>query len=665
MWSRSRGFSVCILSTIREARVPALGANQENVMQKSIFFSSAAFIALTAAAFAVTPETVVVTATRTPQPLEVTGTSMSVITADDLKTQQIDLATDALSETPGLAVVRNGGVGQSADVLLRGSEAGQTLVLVDGVRINDPSATSGFALLGDVLVNGIDRIEVLRGPQSTLYGSDAIGGVVNILTTRGGDTPFALRAQAEGGSFDTYRFNLAANGTAGPVDYGAAANYYGSNSVSAADTRNGNTEADGYHNLGMTGNVRWHATHAGSLDARVYYTLSRDSFDGYPPPNYTFQDTHEFGRNSLLAFYGGANVSLLDGRLTNRLAITRSDSDRRTFDPTMTPEENFFARGGATRLEYQGVFELNGANEVTFGAENENTTLLTQSAFDLAPTYGSDRITGYYGQWQTRPFETLTLTGGVRYDDDREFGGHTSVKLAAAWQVFSATTLRANYGDGFKAPSLYELFSQYSNPVAALRPETAKGWEAGIDQGLWDGRLRASLTYFERRTKNQIDFFSCSGVTSTACTLRAAQGGFYFNVDRSRATGIEAQIAAKLIDNLSASVNYTNLTDIDLATGLQLARRPHSSANGTLTWQPIDDVTLGLAVSYIGSRFDNAGHFTPLSDATRFNVFGSYKIIDGIEVFGRVENLTDDRAEPVAGYGAPGRAVYAGVRTSL
>ena len=592
---------------------------------------------------------------------------MSVVTTDDIDTQQIDIVSDALARTPGLTVVRNGGPGQPTNVLIRGAEAGQTLVLVDGVRINDPSSTTGYAILGDVLANGIDRIEVLRGPQSTLYGSDAIGGVVNILTKRGAGEPLVLRTQAEGGSFDTYRFNVAANGTSGTVEYGAAANYYGSNGISAADARNGNREADGYNNLGATGNVRWNAADNVSLDARVYCTRVRDSFDGFPPPTFIFQDTHEYGNDELLAAYSGANVSLLDGRFSNRFAVMHSDGDRKTFDPTMTPVEDFFANGGATRFEYQGVFEMNSANEATFGVESEIATLSTHSVFDpsLSPTKGNDRINGYYAQWQTRPLDTLTLTGGVRYDDDRAFGGHTSVKIAGAWQVLAATTLRANYGDGFKAPSLYELFSQYSNPVEILRPETAEGWEAGIDQGLWNGRLRAALTYFERRTNNQIDFFSCFGVASTACTLRAAQGGYYFNVGRSRATGVEADISIKLNDALSVSANYTNLADVDLATGLQLARRPQNAANAVVTWLPDPDLTLGFSLGYVGKRFDDAGHFTSLDAATDANLFGSVKLNQYIELFGRIENLFDDRAEPVAGYGAPGRAFYAGVRTSL
>jgi vitamin B12 transporter len=628
-------------------------------MRKVFFLSTVSLLAFASAAAA--PETIVVTATRSPQPLEVTGTSMSVITANDIAEQQIDFVSDVLQQTTSLTAVRNGGPGQNAQVLLRGAEAGQTLVLVDGVRINDPSATTGFALLGDVLANGIDRVEVLRGPQSTLYGSDAIGGVVNIITARGGET--ALHAEVEGGSFDTLRLNAAANGTYQAFEFGAAANFYTTNSISAADSRNGNLEADGYHHFGATGNVRWNIDDTVSVDGRVYYTKARDSFDGYAPPTYSFADTHQWGTNELLAAYGGINASLFDGRLTNRLAVTHSDSDRRTFDPTLTPAEDFYGKGGATRLEYQGVFQLNPANQITFGAEDERTTLTTQSIYDAGPIRGSDRIDGIYGQWQSGIVEGVTLTGGVRYDHDREFGDHTSFKLAAAWQATDTTTLRANIGDGFKAPSLYQLFSPYSNPVGSLKAETATGWEAGIDQEL--GTWRASLTYFERRTANQIDFFSCFGVTSPACDARAMQGGYYFNVNRSRARGVEAEVAGNITETLKVSVNYTNLTDADLLTGLQLARRPHDSANGIVTWQALDVLSVGAGVAYVGSRFDDAFHFTRLNETVHIKLFAAYALGDEVELFGRVENLGDNRAEPVAGYGAPGRAFYAGIRAKL
>ncbi|MGH8231861.1 MAG: TonB-dependent receptor plug domain-containing protein, partial [Steroidobacteraceae bacterium] len=544
----------------------------------------------TAAGAAADLQQVVVGATRTAQPLDRTGSSISVITAADLDQRQVVAVTDILAQIPGLTVSRNGGQDQSTSLYMRGAEPGESLVLIDGIRINDPSAPDGSALLGDLLNNNIERIEVLRGPQSTLYGSDAIGGVINILTQRGGTTPFAARLQAQGGSFDSYEYNAAANGTDGALEYGGAVNYYDTGGISAADERNGNHEPDGYLNLGATANLRLHVGQILSVDLRGFYLHSRTEIDGYPPPTYSFQDDPEFGQNYLRAGYAGLNASLFDGRLSQRVAVVASAAERRffgQFDPVtfaFTPAENFYASGNSTRLEYQGVLEAGAANELSIGAEHELTTLTTDSLPDpaKAPIRGRDHVTGYYGEWQSTLARVLTLTGGVRYDDDYEFGGHTTLKVAAAWQLFDGgTILRANYGGGFKAPTLYQLFSPYSNPSSSLKAETSDGWEAGADQLLLDRRLRASLTYFRRHEQNEIDFNDCFAAGDPNCALRPF--GYYYNVGRARASGYEAELVAKLDRALNAWVNYTNLRAIDVTTGLELARRPHISANVGLT----------------------------------------------------------------------------------
>ncbi len=608
-------------------------------------------------------ETVVVTATRTPQPLEVTGSSMSVITADDLATQQTVVVTDILSQTPGLTVVRNGGPGQTTTVSIRGAEAGQTLALIDGVRINDPSSVDDQAILGDLMVNNIDRIEVLRGPQSTLYGSDAIGGVVNVLTRRGGDVPFAVTASAEGGSFDTWHLNAGANGTVSGLEYGAAVNFLDTGGISAADANNGNSEADGTRNFGATMNTRYHINDDLSVDLRGYYTQSHTEIDGFPPPNFSFQDDAEFGTASLVAGYAGVNLALMGGRFQNRLAFIASESDRKFFGEfdfftnAYSPDENFFARGDATRIEYQGIFDIDKDTQLTFGAETQRVGLSTQSLqFDPGPTTGSRRTTGYYAQVQSTVFDQLTLTGGVRLEDDDEFGTHTSVKLAGAWNIPGYdTTLRANYGDGFKAPTLYQLFSQYKNPFHDLKPETANGWEVGVDHFFLGGQARASLTYFKRRTHNQIDFLPTSTFPF----------GYYENLDRTRASGLEAEVEMRLSEALSVSADFTNMATKDLVTGLDLARRPDNSASATVTWLATKDLTLGGTLVFVGPRFDDRGNFTRLANNTTVNLFGSYALIDKTELFARVENLLCQDNEPVFGYGRPGTAAYAGIRTAF
>jgi vitamin B12 transporter len=649
-------------------------------IRSRLFLSAAltAFAASVAPAFADDSiDTVVVTATRTAQPLARTGESVSVLDSSTLRTLQTVSVTDALALTPGVVVNQSGGLGQPTTVSIRGAETGQTLVLIDGVRINDPSGTDGGAILGDLLANNIDRIEVLRGPQSTLYGSDAIGGVIDIFSKRGGDTPFALNASAEGGSFDTYHLNAAANGTADIVDYGVAANYIHSNSISAADKRNGNPETDGYGNLGLTENVRVHLTDNVSLDVRSYYTDARADFDdnsSFTPP-YPVADSAAYNTDRFAMGYAGVNVDLFGGMFHNRFAVMHTDSNREFFDSAFDIiHKNDTDKGRATRFEYQGIVDLAPETQITFGAETERTTFVSDF-FDSIPAYesfakGSRTISGYYAQGQSTFFDALTLTGGVRYDDDSQFGHHTSVKVSGAYDFHEGTVLHANYGDGFKAPSLYQLFSAYGNK--ALRPETARGWEAGVDQALLDGRLRGTLTYFERRTNDLIDFASCFVATPPPqCSLPviAVAGGFYDNIGRARTDGIEAELAANITDTLTASFNYTNLDARDLDAHDTLPREPRNRASAIVTWTPLQRWSLGGSVSYTGHEIDQYDTSTAPPTAyengghTLVGLFSEYKF-DQWSVYARIDNLFDQHYEPLLGYGAPGRAVYAGIRVN-
>jgi vitamin B12 transporter len=650
-------------------------SNQEAVMRAYSFLLLALFILGAAGAGpgkADDAEIIVVTATRTPEPISRTGESISVVTADQLAQQQILSVGDALEETPGVIVTRNGGIGQNATVSIRGAEVGQSLILIDGVRINDESSVDDEGLLGDLLVNNIARIEILRGPQSTLYGSDAIGGVVNIITQRGGDSPFALHASAQAGSFDTYQMNAAANGTTGSVDYGSAVNFFHTNGISAADSRNGNPETDGYTNLGLTENVRVKLSDTLSLDLRSYYTNARDDFDDnflFVPP-FTVADSQAYGRNTLLAGYAGLNLDLLGGMFHNRLAIMASDSNRAFYDSafdTIHKNESF---GGRTeRLEYQGTFDFSPDDQLTFGAEYQQIESDEKDFSSFAPeavTKGHSHIASGYAQYLKTFFDQLTLSGGIRYDDDREFGSHLSVKAAAAWSLNGdATVLHANYGNGFKAPTLYEQFSQYSNPLHALAPETAQGWEAGATQKLFGERAQAQLTYFDRHTDDQIDFFvpDCS-ITPLPPICLIRPFGYYDNIKRTHAHGFEFEASSHITDELSLTASATDMIASDLATHLDLARRPHWTASAAANWTH-EDWSAGASLVYVGRRFDSAGEFNPLGAYTLFNLYGSHRLTDSLELFGRIENLFDARYEPVFGYGAPGRAAYGGIRATL
>ncbi|HXC55827.1 MAG TPA: TonB-dependent receptor [Rhizomicrobium sp.] len=644
-------------------------------MQRSFLLSTAALAAclLARTASADTMETVVVSATRTEQPQDRTGASLTVLDASALQTQQTVVLTDILKEVPSLVVNRTGGIGQTTTVSLRGAEQGQTVTLIDGVRINDPSDVSEGAVYGDVLANNISRVEILRGPQSTLYGSDAIGGVVDIITRRGGDSPFALDASAEGGSFGTFHANVAANGTDGSVEYGTGVNYFTNTGISMADRRNGNTENDGYTNYGATANVRVHISDTVSADLRGYYTHGHADFDDNfgGPPLFAVADSGANNSDELKAGYLGLNADFFGGKFQSRIAIIATSSGRQYFDSAFdTIHLNFDDYGDAVRFEYQGIVDLDPDTQVTFGAETQESSFRGDSFSSFAPpdvTVGQDRISGYYLQGQATLFAQLTLTGGVRLDDDDEFGTHTSYKLNAAWNIPGwDATLRGNIGNGFKAPSLFQLFSANSNPIARLKPETATGWEIGFDKQFWDDRLKASLTYFQRHTSNQIDFQNCFAPgDAPGCPQRLAAFGYYVNLDRTRATGVEAELAAKLSETLNLSLNYTNMSATNVVTHLDLARRPQNLASAVVTWTPWSGTSLGLSATYEGKRFNDNANLTPLTSNTQVNLFGAYDLTERWQLFGRIDNVFNDRTEEVTGYGVPGIGTFAGIRATL
>jgi vitamin B12 transporter len=200
--------------------------------------------------------------------------------------------------------------------------------------------------------------------------------------------------------------------------------------------------------------------------------------------------------------------------------------------------------------------------------------------------------------------------------------------------------------------------------VTELKPEVAQGWEVGADQYFFSNRLRVAVTWFDRHTQDQIDFFDCFGPTSPACDQRYLVGGYYYNVDRSRAQGLESEASFALSDTLKASLSYTNMTDTDLATADDLARVPHVTTNAALTWWPVPAISLGGSVGYVGSRFDDQANTIRLSSNTVISLYGSYALTSWLQVFGRMENAFDAHYEPVYGYGAPGRAVFAGIRAT-
>lgn len=632
---------------------------------KTLLFTAAALVSAPALA-ETSPDTIVVVANRTPEPLSRVGESVTVIDAATLAERQTPVLSDILATTPGLTVARTGPVGAQTSVFIRGAESGQTLVVIDGVAFNDPSSPSGAFDFGNLLVGDIDRVEVLRGPQSTLWGSQAIGGVVSI-TTREAHRPFEADGSLEGGSFGTVQTRLGLGGVSGPLSWRVSGGYYDTDGVSAFDKAKGGKEDDGFRQKAVQGRARYAITPEVSLDLRALYADGKAGIDGFPPPTYAFADTREQTLTRQFVDYTGLNVSTLGGRLTHRLAFTYAATDRVTDDPTAAPTTEFYARGHSVKGEYQGVLTVTDSVHATFGAEHRRDTIRTASpsSFDPKPTplTAAADLDSLYAQVQGEAAPGLTLTAGGRFDHHSAFGDHGTGQLAAAWRVQPGTTLRASFGQGFKAPTLYQLYSPFGFP--GLKPERSDGWDAGVEQSLLDGKAKVSATYFGRRTRDQVDFFGCFPTVTPFCAQRPF--GYYANIARTRAEGVELAGALRPFAGLDLDANYTYTDATDDSPGSSnhgkaLPRRPKSTANASASYAWAGGLRTGVTVRYAGSSFDNASNTVRLKGYTLVDLRASYPLGRGLELYGRVENLFDKAYETAYLYGNPGRAGYVGVK---
>ena len=599
---------------------------------------------------------IVVTATGVAQPADQAGQAVTIVTRADLDRRQTVSLADYLATTPGVTVARSGPVGSQTSVRIRGAEAEQTLVLIDGVRVNDPASPGGAFDFGNLLAGSIERVEVLRGADSVPWGSQAIGGVVNIVTQAPTDR-LQARANAEYGYADTANANAAVSGKAGPVSAALTGGVFRSDGISAAAD---GSERDGYRQVAGTGSIGVDLAPGVGIDLRGYYAHSRLDLDGYPPPAYVFAADAEYSKVQEVYGYAGLHANLADGRANNRIAFTIGDTNRDNYDPAVGAAPLYFYRGRSERYEYQGDFRPFDRVRIVAGAEHED------SRYADGTKRASTGVTSEYGELIVTPVEALTLTGGLRHDDHDAYGGHMTYGAGAALALRTGTTLRASYGEGFKAPTLYELYSDYG--TASLKPETAKSYDLGVEQALLDGRARASVTWFHRDTRNQIDFRSCAPdeVADTGSICFDRPYGTYANIDRARARGVEVALALRPIDALRIDASYTwthaeNRTP-GASFGQDLARRPRDVASVSVDYRLPVGLSVGGTILMVGDSFDYAAPDPRLDGYVLAGLRAELPITRRVSIYGRVENLFDAHYQTVAGYGSYGRAAYGGIR---
>lgn len=597
---------------------------------------------------------VVVSATRTPQPLDRVGSSITVITGEELERRQTTVVSDALREVPGFAVNRAGGVGQITRLRIRGSEGNQTLVLIDGIEANDPGADSEFDF-AQLFAADIERIEALRGPQSVLYGSDAAGGVVNVITRRG-EGPVSFGGLVEGGSFQTRRAAGSVGGGGERYDFFLSGSALSTDGVSAASEERGNSEADAYWNGTTFGKLGLRPSDLLELDfvgRATRFSAEGDAFVGGLGAVDADQETDgdlRYGRAQ-------AKLKLFDGAWEQVLGFSGSRQDRHLQDNGV---ETSRFEGTKRKFDYQSnVYvptpSFAGTEHVfTVLLEDEQEEVLAQSAFSDVDRKIESRAVA--GQYQLALFDRVFLTGGARSDDNEAFEDSTSWRATAAYlHKETATKLKASYGTGVKNPTAFELYGFTANfrGNPDLEPEEAKGWDAGIEQALFGDRLNLEAVYFDQRIDKLI-----AGAGQTAVNLDG----------ESRSHGVELAATANLLPGLDLRAALTVMRTRD-PDGGELVRRPGETGSVNLSYRFLDGRALvDLGVIHNGEQRDFAfdamfnRSVVTLDSFTLVNLAGSYRLTDGVELFGRVENLFDESYEETFTYGSPGIAAYAGLR---
>ncbi|KQP40375.1 TonB-dependent receptor [Methylobacterium sp. Leaf106] len=615
---------------------------------------------------AVTLSELSVSATGVPTPVDQVGSSVTVLTAATLEAQQRRTVPDALQQVPGLNVVQTGGPGGQTSVFIRGSNSNHVKVLIDGIDATDPSNPNGSFDFGQLLTDDLSRIEVLRGPQSGLYGSDAIGGAIS-FTTKRGEGPARATARIEGGSFGTFNQSGRISGSENGFDYSVSIQHLRAaatpvtppNLVAPGTT----TRPNYYDNETVSAKFGYQFTDTFRINSITRFINSKLLFSG---DDYgTFPVTlgglrsqadvqQVFTRNEAewTPFAGFHNVFAINySNLYNRQVQNAYDP----FNPLPTA-----GLGERTRYEYRGDYQLSPGNLVLFGAQRDDESLSTTdpNPFGSGNLRARNGNTAGYGEIQLTPFDRASFVANVRHDENDAFGPATTFRVAPSYILpFTDTRIKGSVGTGFKAPTLSQLFQSFpafnffANPN--LKPEESLGYDAGFEQPLGE-RVLVGATYYANDFKNLIN-------TNASFTSNE-------NVGRAESYGAEAFVAVRFTDTLSGRVDYTNTVTKNEITNQELLRRPRHKGSATAQWTPIPGLSFSGTVIVLGHFVDGNRDFSiqrlKNPGFTLVNLAVNYDVNETVSVFGRIDNLFDRRYENPTGFLGPGLAVYGGVRVT-
>jgi vitamin B12 transporter len=603
---------------------------------------------------------IVVSATRIETPVNEIGSSVTVITDKEIERDQKRTLPDVLRTVPGLNIVQTGGPGGKTSVFMRGTNSNHTKVLIDGIDVNDPSQDGVFDF-GQVLTSDIAQVEVLRGPQSSLYGSDAIGGVVNIVT-KTGEGPAQFTGRLEGGSFETFNQSASVSGSVSRFRYSFNVAH-----VLADDTPVTPLDLlppgrkrinDSYENITVSTKLGADLTDTFGIDFAGRYLDSTLFFTGedfsFFPSVPAAAQSEQNARQLFLR--GDARLALFGGAFKNRFGVAYTNYGTTIQAPDTgfgLPPENI-NHGDRLKFDWQGNIELGKGRVLILGVEDQTDRLIE------SPISAENGNTAGFAELQSEVVPNLFVAASGRYDDNERFGGKATWRVAPAYLIpKSGTKLKATYGTGFKAPSLTQLFVSFpafnffANPN--LEPEESEGYDFGFEQALAGERVRFGATYFHNDITNLI------AANATFTSL--------INVGAATTEGVEAFASLAVTDRFKVRGDYTYTDAIDDTTGLELLRRPRHKASLNVVWLPTDRLTISATALYVGSQVDGDRSFSiqRLDTDPYFvvNLAADYHLGKGVTLFARIDNMFDERYENPTGFQRPGFGVYAGIRVNF
>jgi vitamin B12 transporter len=636
---------------------------------------------------------IVVTATRSGDaiPIDLIGSSVTVITDQDLKDRETRILSDVLRDVPGVAVNRTGAIGGLTEIRIRGSEANHVLVFIDGIKADDPYY--GQYDFGNLINDEASRVEVLRGQQSSLYGSDAIGGVITYTTLSGREQP-GMSLRAEGGSMGTYDGGARLAGAKGDFDYALSSSYYHTDGYPIApggerDMHSNSLGVSGkFHwtpapNFIVTGVGRYSWTKADNDDQNI--TDVSPIVNGYPVIVTTDTPGNYYTNKG---YYGllGAEWTVFGGAMTNSINGTIADTTRNGFD---FGDLSYGDHGRRYRGSFDSTVRFGNdhvKNRFTFAvdAERQDFENTSPGGFSNNDRHRIDTL-GFVTQYDVTVNDRLAISASARIDDNSRFKDDATYRVTGSYLFPSGTRVHAAYGTGVKDPSASDLYAYSSGQFIGnpnLKPERSKGWEAGIEQNLMGDSVKIGATYFDNRFTDEID-----------TTFAFVDGAFvstpYNSTGTFKQRGVETYASARLADfRIDLSYTYLHapqttmvLADPAPADGsfqfpapvtAQAYRRPKNIASANVTWAPHQwPFTATVTVRYNGRQNDYAFNsdfnrlLVSLKSYTLVNLNATYDVTRNVQIFGRVENLLDKNYQEVFGFATPGRAAYGGVRLKI